>query len=800
MATRKKSTSNESRTDFSGVAKVIEKVPVHQFLEKSFLSYAYMVILSRAIPDARDGLKPVYRRVLYTMLRNGYTPEKNHVKSAKIVGDTMGTFHPHGSAYGTLVRMAQDHSMMVTLVDGHGNFGSPGDGPASDRYTESRLNAAAMMMLQEVKENAVPMIPNYDGSTEEPAILPAEFPNLLVNGSTGIAVGMGCNLPTHNPDEIIAATRWLLAHPDATLEKLMEFVPGPDFPTRGLIIGTDAIKQAYETGRGIIKIRARHTIESLGRGKSRIIVTEMPYETSIEKVIKEIKEKINLGKLQGVADVADLTDRTNGTRFVVETKMGINAEALVHELFSLTSLEVSYGINNTVITPSGEPETLGLKALLQIFIDHRLATVLKRTEFRLQKKRDRLHHVDALLKALMDIDKAIDIIRNSTDTTTAQQKLMKAFKMDDIQAEYVLNLQLRRLTKFDQHELENEKDRLLKEIAPLEAILNDDKVLRKTVSEELLAVGKKLTTERHSEIVGVSLAEHIAESKKAVASASVEIADEPCFISFNRNGKVIRNAKPARNALAVASSTTRGKFIAVTNQGRGFRLESLHVGEKAMDLAGLLPGGLNAGERLLTVIPTDLPEGSVGGLTMGTKNGVVKVQAPNWPKTMDEFSVIGLAEGDEVLGARWVEDSTKYDFVFINNNSNLLRSKVEGLRPQGSLSAAGVAGFKFDPASEEILDFSVVSHEEIEGGALVVSVSDAANAKFTPLKNYPFKGRNTAGVRTLKLLRGEERLAFSTIATGEPVLETEDGTVLAPLPVDERRDGSGKPLGGIPVR
>ena len=797
MALRKK-TKQTPTTDFSGVAKVIDKVSTQDFLEKSFLKYAYMVILSRAIPDARDGLKPVQRRVLHTMNTLGLTPEKNHVKSARIVGEVMGIFHPHGSSYLTLVRMAQDFALRLPLVDGHGNFGSPGDGPAADRYTESRLSPAATYLLDEVKEDTVMMQPNYDGTTVEPSVLPAQFPNLLVNGSTGIAVGMGCNLPPHNPDEVIAAARWLLTHPNATVERLMDFVPGPDFPTGALILGNDAIKEAYTTGRGIIKIRARHTVESIGRGKNQIIFTEMPYETSIEKVIEEIKKKIDEGKLQGIADAADFTDRENGIRFVVETKTGINPEVLAMDLFKLTSLEVSYGINNTVITPAGTPETLGLKELLQIFLDHRIETVRNRTVFRAKKKRDRLHHVDALLKALLDIDKVIKIIRNADDPASAQQQLMKGFKMDELQAEYVMNLQLRRLTKFNRLELERENEELKKEIAELDLLLSDETRLRKLISDELAAVGKKISTPRRSEIVGGSLAEHAQEAKKIAASATIELADEPCVISLTQKGSIVRNAKPARGAKSTALTTTRGRFIAITNKGRGFRIDALHVGEKPVASSTVLPESLEKGEKVICLTPVALEEGKVGGLAMGTKQGIVKVLAPNWPKTLDTFDVMGLQDGDEIIGSRWVDDNTKYDFVFITSDSSLLTFPAEKVRPQGALSAAGVAGIKYDPANAEVVDFSVVSAEEKEK-ALVVSVSDAGNAKFTPYKLYPQKGRATGGVRSLKFLKGETKVSYSTV-TVSPTLVTEDGTTLEALPVDNRRDGSGKPLGGVPAK
>lgn len=787
--------------DFVNPAKIIEEVEMGSHLEKSFLEYAYLVILQRALPDARDGLSPSRRRILYTMNRLGLQCDKKHVKSARIVGEVMGVFHPHGSSYGTLVGMAQDFNMRVPLVDGHGNFGSVADGPAADRYTESRLSRASDFMLEEIKEKAVDMKPNYDATTEEPVVLPAQFPNLLVNGSKGIAVGMANAMPPHNPNEIIEATRWLLKHPDATLDKLMTFVPAPDFPTGGIIIGVDGIHDAYKTGRGKFYVRARHQIEPLERGKNRIVYTEMPYEVSVEKVIEAIKKGISEGKIVGIADAIDLTDKDHGIRFEVTTKAGINPNVLLETLFKLTPLQISYNINNTVITPSDSPAELGLKELLQIFIDFRIETVTRRTQNRLVKREHRLYQIDALQRVLLDIDKAIKIIRNSSNVEEARSGLMKSFKMDGEQADYVMSLQLRRLTKFDREELDAEGEKIRKEVEELKEILNNHDTLIKLIDSELKETAKVIGTPRLTEVIGVNLDEHMKETKQLVAQSSVEIKDEPCIVSLSAGGQLVRNAKPARGAVATVETTTRGRFGIVTNQGRMFRVDTLHVGEKANKAESILPASLENGERILTITPVELSKDNVGGIAMGTRSGVVKIQNPSgFPKTQDEYSVFSLADGDEILGARWVEDTSKYDFVFINSNTNMLRMNASTVRPQGALTGTGVAGFKFDPKTDEILDFSVVSHEEIEAGALVVSVADSGNAKFTPLSEYPTKGRGTGGVRTLKFLKGDNKLAYSAIAVGTPKLKTADGETLEALPVDMRRDGSGKPLGGVPVR
>lgn len=798
MAIKKIKKVKGPEVDFTVAAKIIEDVEVGSHLEKSFLEYAYLIILQRALPDARDGLIPAKRRILYAMDTLNLQYDKKHVKSARVCGEVMGIFHPHSSSYGTLVGMAQDFNMRVPLVDGHGNFGSIEDGPAADRYTEARLSRASSFLLGEIKEDSVDMKPNYDSTTFEPTILPAQFPNMLINGSQGIAAGMANKMPPHNPREIMNATRWLLKHPEATLEKLMTFVPAPDFPTAGIILGVDGIKQAYKTGRGKFHIRARYHIEPLPRGKNRIIFTEMPYEVGVETVIEKIKIGIESGKIVGIADALDSTDKDNGMMFIVETKAGINPAVLVESLFKYTPLETSYGINNTVVTPDDTPAELGLKELLQIFIDFRIETVRRRTQHRLSKREHRMHQIEALTRVLLDIDKAIKIIRESSNPEEARTGLMKTFKLDTEQADYVMNMQLRRLTKFDRLELENEATKLLREIVELKGILDDHDTLINLIDEEFKEVAKFLDAERKSEVSGMTLEEHKAVVTKAAKVSTAEIADEPCYISLSRKGQVVRNPKAARNTVS-ALTTTRGKFIAVTNKARAFRLESIHVGEKPSDLTRLLPESLNAGERVLTVIPVTLEEGKVGGLAMGTKAGNVKIQAPNWPKTQDEFNVMALAdENDEILSARWVDDIEAYDLVFITSDSSLLTFPASKVRPQGSLTGAGVAGIKFSPEDVEIIEFNVISNAEKEN-AVVVSVSDAGNAKFTPYALYPQKGRATGGVRSMKFLKTESKVTFSTVGVN-PILETEDGYAIEALPLDRRRDGSGKPLARIPAR
>src|SRR5262245_10532876 len=406
-------------------------------MQGSFLEYAYSVIYSRALPDARDGLKPVHRRILYQMAEMGLRPDRGHVKSARVVGEVMGKLHPHGDGaiYDALVRMAQPFAMRLPTVDGHGNFGSLDDGPAAMRYTECRPAEAAMLMTRGLEEEVVEFGPNYDNRELEPRVLPAAFPNLLVNGASGIAVGMATNMPPHNLREVVAAARHLVAHPDATLDDLMRFVPGPDLPTGGKIVGLDGIRDAYETGRGSFRMRATARVESVTPRRKGIVVTELPYQVGPEKVVERIKTLVQTKKLQGIADIKDLTDRAKGMRLVIEVKNGFRPEALLEQLYKLTPMEDSFGINAVALV-DGQPRTLGLKQMLEVFLEHRYDVVRRRSLFRRRKAEDRLHLVEGLLIAILDIDEVIQLIRSSDNADQARQRLIQVFDLTEVQANY----------------------------------------------------------------------------------------------------------------------------------------------------------------------------------------------------------------------------------------------------------------------------------------------------------------------------------------------------------------------------
>ncbi len=493
-----KSKSGPKPGEFPG--KVVD-VDVSSELSDSFLEYAYSVIYSRALPDARDGLKPVQRRILHQMSEMGLRSERGHVKSARVVGEVMGKLHPHGDSaiYDALVRMAQSFSMRLPLIDGHGNFGSLDAGPAAMRYTEARLASASQLMVDEVDENTVDFGANYDGQIMEPLVLPAAFPNLLVNGATGIAVGMATNMAPHNLGEVISAAKHLIENPNATVKQLMKLVPGPDFPTGGTLIGKEGVLDAYQNGKGAFKVRAKVEVGKVTTRKQGITITELPFNIGPEKVVERISELVRGKKIQGISDIVDLTDGQNGTRVVIELKNGFEPDKVLEQLYKLTPLEDAFSINAVALV-EGKPRTLGLKELLQVFIDHRLEVVTRRSTFRKEKASARLTLVEGLLKAIVDIDKVVKIVRGSEDAAEAKATLIKTFKLTDDQANHILDMPLRRLTKMSKIELDAEAKTLKSEISALTALLKSEAALRAKVSEELDEVAKRFATPRRTVI------------------------------------------------------------------------------------------------------------------------------------------------------------------------------------------------------------------------------------------------------------------------------------------------------------
>ncbi|MER5964354.1 DNA topoisomerase IV subunit A [Streptomyces sp. NPDC002057] len=780
-------------------------------MQGSFLEYAYSVIYSRALPDARDGMKPVQRRIVYQMGEMGLRPDRGFVKCARVVGEVMGKLHPHGDAsiYDAMVRMAQPFSMRLPLVDGHGNFGSLGndDPPAAMRYTESRMAPAALLMTDSIDEDTVDFTPNYDGQEREPVALPAAYPNLLVNGASGIAVGMATNMPPHNLGEVIAAARHLIRHPGADLETLMRFVPGPDLPTGGRIVGLTGIKDAYESGRGSFKIRATTSVETVTARRKGIVVTELPFTVGPEKVISKIKDLVGSKKLQGIADVKDLTDRSHGLRLVIEIKNGFVPEAVLEQLYKLTPMEESFGINNVALV-DGQPLTLGLKELLEVYLDHRFEVVRRRSEFRRTKKRDRLHLVDGLLVALLDIDEVIRIIRESENSAQAKERLIERFSLSEIQTQYILDTPLRRLTKFDRLELESERDRLNGEIDELTGILDSDAELRKLVSAELAAVAKKFATDRRTVLL---------ESAGApVAAVSLEVADDPCRVLLSSTGLLARTATAELPAVdpdaartkhdvivSAVAATQRGDIGAVTSTGRLLRLAVIDL-PQLPDTASApnLAGGAQLSEFLsleadeTVVCLTTLDEASPG-LALGTLQGVVKRVVPDYPANKDELEVITLKEGDRIVGGTELRTGEE-DLVFITSDAQLLRYPAAQVRPQGR-PAGGMAGVKLT-AGAEVLSFTAVDPAAdavvftVAGSTGTLDSTAATSAKLTPFDQYPRKGRATGGVRCQRFLKGEDVLILAWAGTTPARAAQKTGAPVSLPEIDPRRDGSGTPL------
>lgn len=767
----------------------IVETPLNEEMSKSFLEYAYSVIYARALPDARDGLKPVQRRIIYQMGQMSLNPDRPYMKSARVVGEVMGKLHPHGDSaiYEAMVRLAQPFAMRLPLVDGHGNFGSLDDGPAASRYTEARMAPAALGMNADIAENTVDFTPNYDNKLQEPTVLPAAIPNLLVNGGSGIAVGMATNMATHNLGEVVAAAKHLMRHPDATLEELMRYVPGPDWPGGGVIVGRKGIHEAYETGRGALTTRSVTHIENVTARKKAIVVTELPFMVGPERVLERISEGVKNRKLDGISGAIDLTDRHNGTRLVIEIKTGFDPNAVLAQLFKHTPLQDNFTINNVALV-NGRPHTMGLKEMLQVWVDHRRVVIRRRSEFRRKKALERLHLVEGLLLAMVDIDEVIQVIRSSDDAEAAKTKLIAVFDLDEIQAQYILDLRLRRLTKMSRIELEAERDDLKRRIEELERILASDEALDGVVIDEMGDAVAKYGTPRRTVLLdedeegnltpvvahgddGVSAnamaaaraaatvssaAADVAAAAKAAKKAgdenatasALQIDDEPCAVMLSATGLIARTSEDAverwenRSAsdgrakddqiVSMFRTSTRSSYGLVTSAGRLVLAHVVELPKVSADGPLSVTGGVKAEELL--------------GMTENTDpiRGERVIAAIDMPSTDDGGQLVPLALGTRNgVVKRWNRESPT------------------------TMDSWSVIDLKDD---DEVLAAAEARDED----RLVFVSTDSSLLTFEA-KNVRPQGRTAGGMAGIRLAEGCSVAAFAVVPDGKVTWNYEEG-------------------------
>ena len=769
----------------------VQAIGLQDEMESSFLDYAMSVITARALPDVRDGLKPVHRRIIWDMEEQGFRPDRNFVKCARVTGDTMANYHPHGNSaiYDALVRMAQPFSLRHPLIDFHGNYGSPDFGPAAERYTECRLAPLAMQLLADIDENTVDMVPNYDGTREQPTVLPARFPNLLVNGSQGIAVGMATNIPPHNLGEVIDATVHLIDNPEATPDDLMQFVKGPDFPTGASILGRAGIIDAYRTGRGSIKLRATAAIEESKKGAMQIVVTQLPYQTSCSSIAARIQELVDSGDLDGIADVND--ESAGGkTQLVVTLKRDANANVVLNNLFKLTQLQTSFAVN-VVALVKGVPRTLNLTQVLQGYVDHQVDVVTRRTEFRLQRARDRAHILEGRIKALDVIDEIIALIRGSEDATAAKAGLMaEPFGFSELQAVDILDMQLRRLTRLSRIELETELGNTREAIRELEGILADPAVLRGVIKSELTAIRERFATPRVCQIAldsGEMSIEDLVDDKELVVVMTeaqyVKAVPAGQFRTQSRGGRGVAGAKLKADDLVrhVIFTTAHAHLLFFSNLGKVYRLRSLDIPErertaKGMPIVNLLP--LQPGETIQAIIDTRDFAGE-RYLFFATRQGTVKKTAFDAydSSRRDGLIAINLRDGDQLV--RVIETGGGDDIFMVTRRGMTIRFHEDEVRPMGR-TAAGVRGVRVRPGDE------VVAVDIARDDTAILMVTEAGYGKRTQLEHYNAQGRGGQGVIGIKLTgkKGHVVAAFM-VGIDDEIVAVSSGGVTIRMPVRE---------------
>jgi DNA gyrase subunit A len=749
----------------------VEQVQLEDEIQRSYLDYAMSVIVGRALPDVRDGLKPVHKRILWAMLEAGYRPDRPHRKCAAVIGDVLKKYHPHGdqSVYDALVRMAQDWSLRYPLVDGHGNFGSvDGDPAAAYRYTEARLAPMAMELLRDIESETVDFVPNFDGYEQQPTVLPARFPNLLVNGAGGIAVGMATNIPPHNLNEVIDGVVHYLDNPEATPTELMKFIKAPDFPTGATIMGRQGVRDAYETGRGSLKVRAVTQIEESTSGKSKIVVTELPYQVNKARLAEKIADLVKTQKLKDIADLKDESNR-EGMRLVIETKRGANPNVVLNQLYKHTQLQENFGIIMLALV-DGVPRTLNLSEMVGYYVDHQVDVVTRRSRFDLRKAEERDHIVLGLLIALDHLDEVIKIIRGSADADAARKKLMSTFTLSEIQANHILDMPLRRLTKLARTELDKEHAELLEKIAYFTALLEDPVKLRAVIKDELLEIKKKhgdgrRTTVRADE--GDFDVEDLIAEEDVLISVSragyVKRLPLDAFKKQHRGGKGVRgqNLKEEDVVKHVFTTTTHHWMLFFTTKGRVYRVKAHEIPESGRTARGMyaanLPGvALDGDEKISAVI--DLKEYAEGRfLLFATRGGIVKkTKLPEYDSSRSGLIAIKLRGDDELIDVRLTDGD---DEVFlVSRGGQAIRFKESLVRPMGR-DAGGVIGMRLGD-DDRVLAVGLASD-----GEEMISVTEQGYGKRSKLEAYPAKGRGGKGVIGHQLTEKTGLLAGAYIGT-----------------------------------
>ena len=765
--------------------KIIER-DIEKEMKTAYIDYAMSVIVSRALPDVRDGLKPVHRRILYAMHEDGITSDKPYRKCANTVGSVLGRYHPHGDAsvYDAMVRLAQDFSMRYTLIDGHGNFGSiDGDPPAAMRYTEARMDKISNYMMADIEKNTVNFMPNYDDRLQEPTVLPAKIPALLINGSSGIAVGMATNIPPHNLNEIIDGLIKIIDSDNVTDEELMEIVKGPDFPTGALILGKEGIKQAYTTGRGKVILRAETEIEEMSGNRQRIIVSSLPYQVNKAKLIKTISDLVKEKRIEGISDVRDESDRKDKVRVVVELKRDANAQVVVNQLYKHTQMQDTFGIIMLALV-DGEPRVLTLKQCMECYIDHRKEVVLRRTKFELDKAEARAHILEGLKIALDNIDEIINIIRNSYDD--AKEKLMDRFGLSDIQAQAILDMRLKTLSGLQREKIENEYDEIMKLIAHLKEILGSERLVFNVIKEELLEVKDKFGDDRKTKIVaaeGEFEIEDLIKEEQTVITLShfgyIKRMPIDTYKSQKRGGKGITGMTTREEDFVkqIFTASTHDTLLFFTNKGKVYRLRGYEIPEAGRTARGTAIVNLlsvDRGEKVSAVITlSNFAEGKY--LLMGTKNGIIKKTPLQEYDTVRKsgLQAITLKENDELIDVRMTDGQD--NVVLVTRQGLCITFKEEDVRPIGRVGQ-GVIGIKLNDGDE------VIGMEPIIEGskATLLAITENGFGKRTELDEYRVQVRGGKGVLTYKITPKTGNIVGIRIATGDEdvMLITNTGTII----------------------